>query len=50
MGLEVPEALVTLGRDPARERIDAAGERTVGVNGAATGPEEYAAPVVGASE
>jgi hypothetical protein len=50
MWLEVPKAFVALRRDPARERIETAGERTVGVNGAATGPEEYAAPVVGASE
>jgi len=50
MRLEMAEALIPVGIDPAGERIEAARERTVGVNGAAPGPEEDAAPIVGASE
>jgi len=50
MGLEVPEALVAVGGNPARERIETARERTVGVNGTATLSEEDAAPVGGACQ
>jgi hypothetical protein len=50
MGLEMAEALVAVGIDPAGKRIEPARERTVGVNGAAPGPEEDAAPVFGAGE
>jgi hypothetical protein len=48
MRLEMPEAFVALGRDPAGERIETTGERTVGVNRAAARPEKDAAPVVSA--
>jgi hypothetical protein len=50
MGLEMAEAPVAVGIDPAGERIEPARERTVGVNRAAPRPEEDAAPVFGASE
>jgi hypothetical protein len=50
MRLEMAEALVAVGIDPAGERIEPARERTVGVYRAAPRPEEDAAPVVGASE
>jgi len=44
------EALVAIGIDPAGERIEPARKRTVGVNGAAPGPEEDAAPIFDARE
>jgi len=44
------EALVAVGIDPAGERIEPARKRTVGVNGAAPGPEEDAAPIFDARE
>ena len=44
------EALVAVGIGPAGERIEPAREGTVGVNGAAPGPEEDAAPIFGARE
>jgi hypothetical protein len=48
MGLEMPEALVAIGGNPARERIETARERAVGVNGAPPLSEEDAPPIVGA--
>jgi hypothetical protein len=50
MGLEVPEALVAVGGNPARERIQTAGEGAVGMNGAAPLPEEDAPPIGGACQ
>ena len=44
------EALVAIGIDPAGERIEPARKRTVGVNGAAPGPEKDAAPIFDARE
>jgi len=48
MRLEMTEALVAIGIDPAGEWIEPARKRTVGVNSAAPGPEEDAAPIFGA--
>jgi hypothetical protein len=48
MGLQVPEALVALGRDPAGERIETTRERAIGMDGAAALAEEDASPVFGA--
>jgi len=50
MRLEMTEALVAVGIDPAGEWIEPARKRTVGVNSAAPGPEEDAAPIFGARE
>jgi hypothetical protein len=50
MRLEMAEALVAVGIDPAGERIEPARQRTIGVNRAAAGPEEDAALVLGARE
>ena len=44
------EALVAAGIDPAGERIEPARQRTIGVNRAAAGPEEDAAPIFDARE
>jgi hypothetical protein len=44
------EALVAVGIDPAGERIEPAREGTIGVNRAAAGSQEDAAPVLGARE
>jgi uncharacterized protein YcfJ len=44
------EALVAVGSDPARERIETAGQRAVGVNRAAPRPEKDTASVVGAGQ
>src|SRR6185295_16833735 len=46
MRLQVAEALVALGAHPARQRIDPARERAIGMDGAAARPEEDAAAVV----
>ena len=46
--LQMAEALVALGGDPAGQWIDPAGQRTIGMDGAAPRPEEHAAVVVGA--
>jgi hypothetical protein len=48
--LEMAEALVAVGIDPAGERIEPARQRTIGVNRAAAGPEEDATLVLGARE
>src|SRR5262249_2988799 len=46
MRLQMAEALVPVGIDPARERIDPAREGTVGVDTAAALVEEHARPVL----
>ena len=50
MRLEMAEALVAVGIDPAGQRIEPARERSVGMDRAAPGAEEDAASVLGARE
>jgi hypothetical protein len=50
MRLEMTEALVAVGIDPAGERIEPAREWPIGVNRAAARPEEDASPVLGARQ